>query len=134
MIKSIFIALIFIVSFLIGNQIHERYHYWAGRIFGADPKYAGRLAPIFPTRTEFQNRDILTKREVQAASIPGHFFFVILVVLAIIPEFPSSYTEFALVGFVAGGAMISWTDDMAARKPEIWLKFNDWMKSEDSVS
>ncbi|MFC7019377.1 MULTISPECIES: hypothetical protein [Haloarcula] len=125
MTNSAVILSIFVISFLIGNQMHERYHYWVGRFFGANPKYAGKLAPVFPTRTVFRNRDVLSKWEVQAVSIPGHLFFVLLVVLAIIPQFPSSYTGFALVGVAAGGGLISWTDDMAARNPEIWLKFND---------
>jgi len=125
MTNSILILPIFIVSYLVGTQIHERYHYWVGRFFGADPKYEGKLAPIYPTRTVFRNRGILTERKVQAVSIPGHFFFVVLVVLAIIPGFPSSYMDFVLVGVAAGGGLISWTDDMAARNPETWLKFYD---------
>jgi hypothetical protein len=128
---SILAALIFGLCFLIGNQVHERYHYWTGKIFGADPTYAGGLAPIFPTRTEFCKRDLLTVREVQIVSIPGHMFFIMLVCLAIVPGFPSSYMEIAFVGVVAGGAIISWTDDMAARDPAIWLMFNDWLESED---
>lgn len=121
--EPIIAALSFLVSFLIGNQIHERYHYWAGKFCGTDPKYAGRLTPVFPTRTEFRNRESLTNRQVRLVSIPGHFFFLILVCLAIIPGSPSSYIEFALVGVSAGGGIISWTDDMAARDPEHWLEF-----------
>ncbi|WP_275883443.1 hypothetical protein [Halorhabdus sp. BNX81] len=123
-------ALVFGGAFLIGNQLHERFHFWIGRLFGADPEYTGRFAPIFPTRTEYRSDDVLTKREVQYVSIPGHLFFAVLAILASIPNFPTSYTEFALVGCAVGGGLISWTDDMAARDPEIWIKFKEWMESE----
>jgi len=123
------VAIIFGVSFLIGNQVHERYYYWVGRVFDADPECSGRFAPVFPTRTEFRNHGTLTKRQTQAVSIPGHLFYLVLVLLAILPEFPSSYSEVCLVGIVSGGALISWTDDMATRDPDIWKKFNNWMES-----
>ena len=122
------LAVIFVICFLIGNQIHERYHYWVGKILGAEPEYAGRLSPVFPTRTEFDEIGNLSKREVQLVSIPGHIFFIILIAFALVPGFPSSYMEVGFVGVVAGGGIISWEDDMAAMDPEIWKKFHDWME------
>jgi hypothetical protein len=134
MAKPTLIAVIFGVFFLIGNQTHERYHYWTGKFFDADPEYGDEFARIFRLNTQFHNRESLSDREIRAIGMPGHILFLFLIFLAIWPKFPTSYVGFALVGTVAGGALISWNDDMAVRDPETWKKFNDWMESQNRTS
>lgn len=114
---------VFGISFLMGLQIHERYHYWVGKLFGAETEYTKRNLYVFVWETDFPNPRPLTPLQVRITSLVGYVSLTALIVIGLIPGHPGTITDFGLVGLFAGSSMISWLDGLGTQYPEQWKRF-----------